>query len=150
MVSRRLELGSVGRRRASAKENADPRIEPHLRPAEGFLGSGVGNTSQEAIASALKLALRQLSESFHAAEVQNIHLMQYPWFFLARVTILPHRILQGEILTPSEDALPLTTASWPRRLPLESVVLNPDFASVIPQLRLALISSQRSENSSLR
>ena len=87
--------------------------------------SGVGNTVQEAIASALQLALRQLSESFHAATVENIHLTQYPWFSLARVTIHSYRILDSKLQTQGEDSAPLTTAFWPERLPYESVALNP-------------------------
>lgn len=110
--------------------------------------SGVGNTSQEAIASALKLALRQLSEFFHAATVERIHLTKYPWFFLARVAVHSYRILDNELQAQAEDASSLTSAFWPMRLPYESVALNPDFVSAIPQLRLELISSQRSENSS--
>ena len=56
--------------------------------AEESLRSGVGQTSQEAIASALKLALRRVSEHFNAAEVEHIELTKYPWFFLARVTVI--------------------------------------------------------------
>ena len=59
---------------------------------EGSLRSGVGQTSQAAIAGALKLALRCLSERFHAAEVEHIELKIYPWFCLARVTIYPYQI----------------------------------------------------------
>ncbi len=120
-----------------------------IKTRDGCQRSGVGNTSQEATASALKLVLRQLSESFHAAAVENIHLTQYPWFFLARVTVHSYRILDSEIQIQSEDASPLTRVLSPRRLPLLSVALSPDLASVIPHLRPPLISSQRSENSSL-
>ena len=40
--------------------------------AEGSLKGGVGQTSQEAIASALKLALRRVRERYNAAEVEHI------------------------------------------------------------------------------
>jgi hypothetical protein len=63
-----------------------------IRIAEGSIRSGVGQTSQEAIAGALKLALRCLSERFNAAEVEHIELKVYPWFFLARVTVYPYQI----------------------------------------------------------
>ena len=62
------------------------------RISEGLLRGGVGQTSQAAIAGALKLALRCLSERFNAAKVEHIELKIYPWFFLARVTIYPYQI----------------------------------------------------------
>lgn len=40
------------------------------------LRSGIGETSQEAIASALKLALRNMGEHTNAVEVANIELTQ--------------------------------------------------------------------------
>ncbi len=60
--------------------------------ADGLRRSGVGDTSQEAIGSALKLALRRLSPQVNAAEVAHIELTEYPWFFLARVKVLPYCI----------------------------------------------------------
>ena len=63
-----------------------------IRIAEGSLRGGVGQTSQEAVAGALKLALRCLNERFNAAEVEHIELKVYPWFFLARVTVYPYQI----------------------------------------------------------
>jgi len=56
-----------------------------IRFAAGSLRSGIGDTSQEAIASALKLALRRVSNHSNAVEVEHIELTRYPWFFLARV-----------------------------------------------------------------
>jgi 2,4-dienoyl-CoA reductase-like NADH-dependent reductase (Old Yellow Enzyme family) len=43
-----------------------------IKIADGSLRSGVGETSQEAIASALKLALRRVSMHFNAVEVEHI------------------------------------------------------------------------------
>lgn len=62
------------------------------------LTSGVGETAQEAIAGALKLALRSVDKQVNAVEVARIHLTQYPWFFLARVTVRPYLIQQGKDL----------------------------------------------------
>src|ERR1700756_4485177 len=59
---------------------------------EGSLRSCVGKTSQEAIAGALKLALRRVSERFNAAEVESIKLKKYPWFVLAKVKVYPYQI----------------------------------------------------------
>ena len=49
-----------------------------IRIGEGSLRSGVGQTSQEAIAGALKLALRCLSERFNAAEVELDRVTRMP------------------------------------------------------------------------
>lgn len=78
-----------------------------LRIDEGSLRSGVGNTSQEAIASALKLALRQVSSRFNAAEVEHIQLKEYPWFFIAKVRVYPHQIQQSAVLSVTDAALSL-------------------------------------------
>jgi hypothetical protein len=69
------------------------------RIIEGLRGNGVGETSQEAIACALKLALRQMSEQFSAVEVKRIQLTQYPWFFIARASVSAIRIQQGAVLS---------------------------------------------------
>jgi hypothetical protein len=67
--------------------------------AEKSLRGGVGQTSQAAIASALKLALRGVSEHYNAAEVEHIKLTQYPWFFLASVRVYPYQIQQSANLS---------------------------------------------------
>lgn len=80
-----------------------------IRIGEGSLRGGVGQTSQEAIAGALKLALRCLSERFNAAEVENIELKIYPWFFLARVTVYPYQIGRIAVVpVPVDDAWPVS------------------------------------------
>jgi hypothetical protein len=80
-----------------------------IRIAEGSIRSGVGQTSQEAIAGALKLALRCLDKRFNAAEVEHIELKMYPWFFLARVTVYPYQIQQSAVLPVSDEVVPLST-----------------------------------------
>ncbi len=87
-----------------------------IRIADGSLRSGVGDTSQEAIASALKLALRRVSKHFNAVEVEHIELTQYPWFFLARVRVYPYRIQQGAVLPVPDEAFPVPIASRQGRL----------------------------------
>jgi hypothetical protein len=107
--------------------------------------SGVGNSSQEAIANALTLTLRHVSESFNAVEVKHIELTQYPWFFLARVNVCPYRIQQGAVLPIPDEALPLPATQRPRRLPVHSPELYPYFGSAIPMLREMLISPRDSQ-----
>jgi hypothetical protein len=109
------------------------------------LRSGVGDTSQEAIASALKLALRRISTHFNAAEVEHIELTQYPWFFLARVRVYPYQIQQGAALSVADEFLPAPAAFRPRRLPPQSAALYPSFGSAMPQLKQLLISSRTAQ-----
>ena len=108
------------------------------------LRSGVGDTSEEAIAGALKLALRRVSLQFNAAEVAHIELTEYPWFFLARVRVNPYSIQRGELPVPVE-LLSSTIALRQRRLPLDADVLYPNFGSAVPQLKQMLISSRTAQ-----
>ncbi len=74
---------------------------------EGLIRSGVGQTSQDAIASALKLALRRVNERCHAVEVETIQLTMYPWFALAKVEIYPYQIQKGSVLSSLELTVPV-------------------------------------------
>ena len=116
------------------------------RIADGSLRSGVGETSQEAISSALRLTLRRISAYFNAAEVDHIELTQYPWFFLARVRINPLRIQQGEALPVPEEAREIPALRRQRRLPIDAEVLFPHFGSAMPGLKQMLISSRDTPN----
>jgi hypothetical protein len=78
-----------------------------IRIADASLRSGVGETPQRAIASALKLALRNINEHFNGVEVGRIQLTRYPWFVLARVAAHPFRIQKSEVLPVPDDAPPL-------------------------------------------
>ena len=112
-----------------------------IRMPDESLRSGVGDTSQEAIASALKLALRRIGTRFNAAEVEHIELTQYPWFFLARVRVYPYRIQQGDTLPAPDDSLPAPISSPQRRLPPHAAALYPSLGSAMPQLKQMPISS---------
>jgi len=116
------------------------------RIADGSLRSGVGDTSHEAIASALKLALRHISVYFNAAEVGHIELTQYPWFFLARVRADPFRIQQGAALPMPEEVQTIPALHRQRRLPIDAEVLYPHFGGAIPRLKEILVSSQGLRN----
>jgi hypothetical protein len=115
-----------------------------IRIADGSLRSGVGETSQEAIANALKLALRRISEYSNAVEVERIELTQYPWFFLARVQIYPYRIQQTAVLPVTREAAYPPAAPLARRLSLHAPALFPDFGSTMPQLKRLLVVSRGS------
>lgn len=109
--------------------------------ADGSLRSGVGDTSQEAIANALKLALRRVSGHSNAVEVERIELTRYPWFYLARVRVSPYRIQQGSSLLEMPEALSDPMIAH-RRLPDGAHRELPLMASAMPTLKNLLISSK--------
>ena len=115
------------------------------RIADGSLRSGVGDTSQEAIASALKLALRRISEHFNVVEVERIELTKYPWFFLARVRVYPFRIQQGAVLPVGDEIMPFPVAPRRRRLAASSSEMFPNFGSAMPMLKEMLTASRAHE-----
>jgi hypothetical protein len=113
-----------------------------IKIADGLLRSGVGDTPQEAIASALKLALRRVNTHFNAAEVERIELTKYPWFSLARIIVYPYRIQQEAVLPVSDEAEQASAAMRPRRLPADADALLPHFGSAIPTLKELLVLSR--------
>jgi hypothetical protein len=113
---------------------------------EVTLRSGVGKTAQAAIASALKLTLRYASEHVNAVEVDHIHLTQYPWFLLARVTVRSYRIQQGKDLPALDGKASFPIIPRGTQLPTYAHVLYPHFGGRMPPLRQMLISSQETEN----
>jgi hypothetical protein len=119
-----------------------------IKIAGGPLKSGVGDTSQEAIGNALKLALRHISVRFNAVEVEQIELTQYPWFFLARVKVLPYCIQHGAALPGPEEAEAIPALRRQRRPPIDPEVLYPHFGSAMPHLKQMLISSPGPQNRS--
>ena len=106
-----------------------------IKIGDGSLRAGVGETSQQAIACALRLALRCASERSNAMTFEKIALTQYPWFFLARVKANSYRIQQGAALPPSDNADAPPTGFPRRRSPQELVVLRPHFGSAIPMIK---------------
>jgi hypothetical protein len=116
------------------------------RIANGSLKSGVGETSQEAVANALRLALRRISAYFNAVELEHIELTQYPWFFLARIRVFPFRIQKGAALPVPEEAKASQAFRRQRHLPIDAEVLFPHLGSAMPRLKEMLISSQESHN----
>ena len=68
---------------------------------------GMGKTPEAATARALRLALRQVRESFNAARVEYLRVSQYPWFYLATVAVYPQTIKRGAaLLFSTERGLP--------------------------------------------
>jgi hypothetical protein len=117
-----------------------------VRMADVSLKSGVGETSQVAIARALALALRTISANFNAVEVENIHLTQYPWFFLARVRICPYRIQHNGLLALADESEPIPVAHRQRALRRRSGGLYTNIPAAMSQFSEILISSPRLES----
>jgi hypothetical protein len=107
--------------------------------------SGVGETPEEAIRTALRLSLRRISEHFNVVEVDRIELAEYPWFFLARVMLCPYRIQKDAVPTAPEEALSHPIVPPQRRLPTNSPELYPAFGAVIPRLKEMLVLSRSTE-----
>jgi hypothetical protein len=124
-----MRTGDVGR----FKRQIQTRGWNFIKVADGALRSGVGDSSQEAIASALKLALRQLNQQLNAVEVEHIELTRYPWFFLARVRVCAYRIQEGAELPVLDKAPERCRRQMPQ-----------SFGVAMPMLREMLISSQSS------
>ncbi|MGB0124675.1 MAG: hypothetical protein WA419_07665 [Silvibacterium sp.] len=93
--------------------------------AEPSLRSGLGQTAQAAIAGALKLALRHVSQDFNAANIDHIHLTKYPWFFIARVRVYPYQIQQNAVLSISSGATPVLAAALPEVIAIPGIVAAP-------------------------
>jgi hypothetical protein len=116
-----------------------------IKTGDGSLRSGVGDTSQEAIASALKLALRRVDTHLNAAEVEHIELTQYPWFFLARVRVYPYRIQQDAEMAAADDAAAMPIAHPQGRPAPQADELFPNFGGAMPLLKEMLTSSRSLE-----
>lgn len=97
-----------------------------IRSAEGSSKSGIGQTPQEAIASALESTLRCVSRRFNAAEVGHIKLKEYRWFVFATVRAYPYQIQKSAILSVSEQPAFLGMR------PLASVVIKAN--KIVPEI----------------
>lgn len=82
-------------------------------------GSGVGQSAQEAMTGALKHALERVGNNFSSASVEEILVKEYPWFFLARVTVLPYGLEDHHALLRIKE-----NAETPAR-PSQQQVPNP-------------------------
>jgi hypothetical protein len=118
-----------------------------IKIADGSLRSGVGETSQEAIANALKLALRRVSAHFNAVKVEHIELTKYPWFFLARVRVYPYRIQEGAEFAAPDEAM-FGGANEAKLLADGSAVTLATFGSAMPMLKQMLVGSRASQATS--
>jgi hypothetical protein len=133
----RMRTGGIVR----LKRKVQARGWNFLKIADGALRSGVGDTSQQAIASALSQALQMVDSHFNAVEVERVELTQYPWFFLARVRVYPYRIQLGTELPHLNRAVP----SEGRHRPARASEFFPQFGSSMPMLKGMLTISRVAE-----
>jgi hypothetical protein len=116
-----------------------------IKIASDVQASGVGETSQEAIASALRLALLRMDAQFNAVEVEYIECSEYPWFFMARLRVCQYRIQQGAEPAGLDQLAPHSIASGRRRLPPDAKALYPDFGSRMPLIKQLLTSPRMTQ-----
>ena len=121
--------------RASGLEKKIQRCQWHfIRIAGESLRSGIGQTSRQAFARALRLVLPDINAYFNAVEVRRIHLTRYPWFVLIRVGVHPIRIQQSAVQAMPDDALPNPVSAPKWQLPVSAPWLSPG-----PDCRMALL-----------
>lgn len=108
-----------------------------VQGTKGLQGSGVGDTSQLAIAVALKLALRSVAKQWNAAEVQQIALTRYPWFYLARLSVYPYHIQHTSLLPLNDKVRSLPDIPQRRSPSLHASEFL--LGCPIPQLRQMLV-----------
>jgi hypothetical protein len=125
-----------------------------IRTNEGVSSTGVGETTHEAISSALKLALRRVSDHFNASQVEHFEVIKYSGFFVAKVRIFSYQMQPSTTLLKSREhaiymvprlakAVAITSnhvtpaALWPKYF---RMVLNSEFVSALSmELRNMLI-----------
>lgn len=135
-----MRTGGAGRLEKKAKASG----WNFVRLGDGAVRSGVGDTSQLAIASALRLALKQVQTHVNAVELERIELTHYPWFILARVHVNSYRIQESAVL-PAFSSAPAEAMIPHKRLSPDAVEVFPGFASAMPMLKEMLVQSRASE-----
>jgi len=120
-----------------------------IRVVDGWMRSGVGETSQAAVRNALKLALRNVSPDFNAVDVGYIEWTKYPQFILASVIVNPYRIQNGAMIPVLDEVVSPRTNLATRLLPSDAAVLFPNFTSAMPTLKEMFMLSRGSQTRSL-
>jgi hypothetical protein len=121
-----------------------------IKIADCDLRSGVGDTSETAIVSAISLALRRMDTNSNAVNVQQINLTQYPWFWLARVCVQRYRIQQGAELPAANGSDAKPARRRRKRVDADAAALVPQFGAGLPVLKQMLIVPGTHEASAAR
>ena len=116
-----------------------------IRVVDGWMRSGVGETSRAAVRNALKLALRAVSPDFNAVDVGYIEWTKYPQFILASVIVNPYRIQKAAIMSVLDELPSLRTNLQTRLLPSDAATLFPNFTSAMHTLKEMFMLSRGSQ-----
>ena len=104
----------------------------HFTRDKSVMSSGTGQTPQQAIACALDHALAEVGPELNAIEVGEIQSTQYPWFWLARVSIHAFRIQKSEELAAQDLAVLAHNSDAQPRPQVHSADFKHDFAKTLP------------------
>jgi hypothetical protein len=113
----------------------------YFRIEAGALRSGVGETSQQAIANALDLGLRKVGTHFNAVELDQIEVTRYPWFFLAKIRIFPCRIQEEARFAMPEAELNFPADAEAKGVPKGAAEPFPGFGGAMPLLKKMIARS---------
>jgi len=106
---------------------------------DGAITAGVGHTSQEAIANALRLAIRCINKHTNVVEIKHVEMTQYPWFFLTKVGVFPYRIQQDAASPASYEGGTLPGARSRKHCSRPSAAYCPLFVNAVPLLKELLV-----------
>ncbi|MGD0831370.1 MAG: hypothetical protein ABR907_10530 [Terracidiphilus sp.] len=124
------------------KQTLDAHQWSFIKVSDKLQAYGLGDHPQEAISSALRLAVLRPSANFHALELEQIELTQYPWFYLAKIKVCGYRIQQSAVPCDLDNALPATTEVQRSRLSVDANLPHKSFGSDMPLLKRILTQSK--------
>jgi hypothetical protein len=113
-----------------------------VRSESNAKGSGVAKNEPDAIARALKQALRSVDVNSNAVEVNRVEVTAYPWFFLARLSVNPLR-MQEDVSTLGEDGSTARIDGRSKSARRKSLIPAP-FEGGIPALKALLTANKGS------
>lgn len=108
-----------------------------VRLEKNAKGSGVAKNAEDAVASALKQALKAVEGSSNAVEVERVEVTAYPWFFLARLTVNPLSMQQHAGLPLCDQLSPDAVVARSRKVTKEKALSVP-FKGGMPALKALL------------
>ena len=115
-----------------------------VRGTRGQHGCGVGDTSELAMASALKLALRNVAKQWNSAEVEQIAVTHLPMFYLAKLYVCPYNIQPTSLLLVCDNTRLLPRFSQQRSPTLQASEIL--LGCSMQQLKQMLVLSDDAES----
>ena len=132
-----------------ARERSAHRIEKKIkaqgwqfiRASGSLIASGVGATPQKAISCAVEHALGRIGSHLNVVEIRRIQSTRYPWFCLARVTVLLYRIQQSAAPAVTEE-ITSTPLHHGNRIPFSPAGFNEPPGGAMSMLQPMATSSR--------